>query len=250
MIVVHPPSSVFSRRHAPSWLLFSFSAGCVNATAFVACARFITHVTGTVSRIGIDASAVTLALDYGLVLFCFIAGALAAATLIDARHHQHKTPLHAVPLFGVSAILTIVGVAGISGLFGVFGGSVEGARDFAFLSILAFAMGLQNAAVATSTGMLVRTTHMTGPATDLGVHLAVAAHTEGRSRRRALAHAALRAGKIASFALGAGVGATLAHRVGYAAFFLPAAGVLIATLSSFVSLPLPTPTPSSRKGTT
>lgn len=114
MLVVHPPSSVFSKRHAPSWLLFTLSAGCVNAVAFLACARFVTHITGTVSRLGIDASAVTLALDY-------------------------------------------------SGLFGVFAGSVEGARDFAFLSVLSFAMGLQNAAVATSTGMLVRTTHMTGP---------------------------------------------------------------------------------------
>lgn len=43
--------------------------------------------------------------------------------------------------------------------------------DFVLLCGLSFAMGLQNAAVASSTGQLVRTTHPTGPARDLGVHL-------------------------------------------------------------------------------
>ena len=53
------------------------------------------------------------------------------------------------------------------------------------LSILSFAMGLQNAAVATSTGLLVRTTHLTGPATDLGIHLVELCFVKGEAHTRA-----------------------------------------------------------------
>lgn len=236
MRALHAPEAVFSLRHLPSWLLLAFSAGAVNALAFLACSRFVTHVTGTVSRIGMDASTVTLALDYGVVLGCFIAGAMSSTALLEGRHYQNKRPLFAVPLVLVSIILTVLAAAGIFGVFGTFGGSVEGPRDFAFLSILAFAMGLQNAAVATSTGQLVRTTHMTGPATDLGVHLTSALYSDGEVRSRALRQAGLRAGKIAAFASGGATGAALAKALGYASFFVPSIVVLLATALSFVNV--------------
>jgi uncharacterized membrane protein YoaK (UPF0700 family) len=234
MLALHSPPSVFSLRHAPSWLLLAFAAGAVNASAFLACSRFVTHVTGTVTQIGMDSSSIALALDYAIVLGCFVVGAMMSALFIDARYHQNKRPIHAAPLVAVSAILVFIAIAGMFGLFGEFGGSVERTSDFVFLSILAFAMGLQNAAVATTTGLLVRTTHMTGPATDLGVHLTTAFFTVGESRAVALRHAALRAGKIAAFAVGAATGSVLAMTVKFAAFFLPAVVVLGATALSFV----------------
>lgn len=237
MLALHSPQTVFSLRHAPSWLGLAFSAGAVNAIAFLACSRFVTHVTGTVTHVGMDAQAIVLALDYAVVLGCFIVGAMTSVALIDGRHYQKKKPLYAVPLLAVSAILVALAIAGTSGVFGKFGGSIEGPRDFAFLSILAFAMGLQNAAVATTTGLIVRTTHMTGPATDLGMHLATALYVEGDPRRVALRHAALRAGKIASFTSGAAAGAVLAATLQYGAFFFPAAAVLAATALSFVNVP-------------
>lgn len=236
MRALHTPEAVFSFRHLPSWLLLAFSAGAVNVIAYLACSRFVTHVTGTVSSIGMDASTVTLALDYAVVLGCFIAGAMSSTALLEGRHFQKKRPLYAAPLLLVSSVLVGIGVAGSFGVFGTFGGSIEGPRDFAFLSILAFAMGLQNAAVATSTGQLVRTTHMTGPATDLGVHLTTALYADGEARRTAFRHAGLRAGKIAAFATGGAVGAALAHSSGYGAFFVPAVVILLATALSFVNV--------------
>jgi uncharacterized membrane protein YoaK (UPF0700 family) len=98
---------------------------------------------------------------------------------------------------------------------GDFGGAVDEPGDFVLLSSLSFASGLQNAAVATSTGLLVRTTHLTGPATDLGIHLVELAYVGGDARRNARRHAMLRAGKLVSFAVGAGVGATLARALGF-----------------------------------
>jgi uncharacterized membrane protein YoaK (UPF0700 family) len=233
-ITLHKPTGVFSLRHAPSWMLLALGAGSVNAGAFLACERFVTHVTGTVTRIGLDIGLWYLVLEYALVLLCFIAGAMASVLAIDGRYYQGKRPLHALPLVAVSGVLVLVAVAGSAEVFGPFGASVEEPADFTLLSLLGFAMGLQNAAVATSTGLAVRTTHLTGPATDLGVHLGTLLYAQGEVRQAALRGALLRGGKIFSFVLGAVVMVPVARSSQYLAFLLPAALVLLATVLSFL----------------
>ena len=231
--LLHRAPDVLSLRHGPSWMLLALAAGSVNAGAFVACERFVSHVTGVVSRIGLDGGAWALVLEYTLVLVCFIGGAMTSVLAIQARVLRGKRPLYALPLFTVAAILAGVGIAGHMGAFGSMGGQVEEVTDFAFLCVLAFAMGLMNASVATSTALSVRTTHMTGPATDFGVHLATAWLTTGEERKSALRLAALRGGTVVSFCLGAVLMVPTMRDLGYLAFAVPALLVLIATVRSF-----------------
>lgn len=233
MLKLHRTDAIFSARHAPSWLLFAFAAGAVNASALYACNTFVTHVTGTVTQLGVKIAHLTLMLDFSLVLLCFIAGAMLSGLLINGRAHRGKRPLHALPLWFTFAIITFTAIAGHLGLLGRFGGEVQRPIDFVLLSILSFAMGLQNAAVATSTGLLVRTTHLTGPATDLGIHLAELFYLRGDDRIQTRNHALLRAGKIVAFASGAAVAVPLASHTGFLVFLLPAACLLTATLLSF-----------------
>ena len=225
---------IFSRRHVPTWLMLTFASGCVNAIAFIACQRYVTHVTGTVTRIGMEFARLSILLDFLLVLFSFIAGAMLSAVLINGHAHRGKRPLHATPLIMVAAATASVGLIGDAGLLGPFGGTVDQPVDFVILSILSFASGLQNAAVATSTGLLVRTTHLTGPATDLGIHLVGLAYLRGEARDASKRHALLRAGKLVSFGVGAGAGLALSHSVGFLGFLVPAILVLLATTLSFL----------------
>jgi uncharacterized membrane protein YoaK (UPF0700 family) len=177
-------------------------------------------------------------LDFAIVLSFFIAGAMLSGLLINGRVHRKKHPLYSVPLILVGLLTVGIGLTGHLGFFGPFGGSVDQLRDFVFLSILSFASGLQNAAVATSTGLLVRTTHLTGPATDLGIHLAELFFTEGEHRRTVSQHALLRTGKIIAFATGASTGVVLAHRFQYLALLVPSVSIFLATLLSFRPLTL------------
>ena len=232
-VSLHRPDEIFSWRHAPSWLLFAFSSGCVNATAFVACERFVTHVTGTATQVGIKVARLDILLDFVIVLTCFIIGAMASAIMINGRFQRGKRPWYTVPLVIVAAATASVAVSGHAGWLGVFGGSVDEPADFVLLSVLSFASGLQNAAVATGTGLLVRTTHLTGPATDLGIHLVELTYTTGEQRLKARRHALLRGGKIVSFIVGAAAGVTLARELQYLAFMVPSAIVLLATALSF-----------------
>jgi uncharacterized membrane protein YoaK (UPF0700 family) len=234
MITLHKPDQILSFRHVPTWLMLTFVAGCVNAAAFVACERYVTHVTGTVTRIGMEVARLAILLDFVIVLISFIAGAMASSVLINGRAHRGKRPLHALPLIMVAAATAGIGLAGHAGLLGTFGGVVDEPGDFVLLSVLSFASGLQNAAVATSTGLLVRTTHLTGPATDLGIHLVELAYAKGAARTSAKRHALLRAGKLVAFAFGAAAGLALARSVGFLAFLMPAILVLVATALSFL----------------
>lgn len=226
--------AVLSRRHAPSMLALALAAGAVNAGAFVICERFVTHATGTVTRIGLDVGQWVLLFDYVLVLVAFIAGAMLSVIPMHRRAARGLQPQPQVPLFASALILLATAAAGAAGLFGVSAGAIEQAGDFAFLITLALAMGLTNATVASATAVAVRTTHMTGPATDFGVSLASAMFLSGEARRQQLRLAALRGGKILCFALGAALMLPLVKGIGYAAFIAPAAVVAAATLRSFV----------------
>jgi uncharacterized membrane protein YoaK (UPF0700 family) len=234
-VTLHTPETIYSSRHVPSWLLLAAAAGMVNGFAFLTCQQFVTHVTGTVTRLGLEWSHAAQALEYGAVLVAFLAGATAAVLTIQMRANFGGRTRWATPLFTVAAILSAVAIAGGSGWFGVFGGTVASdPPPVALLAVLAFAMGMQNAAVASTTGLAVRTTHLTGPVTDLGIHLATALLSRDREQLAALRGAALRGGKVVAFVAGAGLSFSLSSVLGYFILLPAAACVLIAAILSFV----------------
>lgn len=220
-----PSTEVLAGRNIGSWTSLAFGAGFVNATAFLACQRFVTHITGILTHAGVDEGRWSLFAEYIVVLICFIGGAMSAVLLLDWRRLRGLPSPQWFPLVTVALLLAGCAVAGHLGFFGAFGTEVESRRDFILLSVLAFAMGLQNASVANATGALVRTTHMTGPATDLGVALAflLLPETAEDTRYAARRTVILRASKIVAFTLGAVAAALVVPSLGYLAFLLPAA---------------------------
>lgn len=219
-MILFEADEVLSRRYRPAWMALSFASGGVNAGAYFACERTVTHVTGIVSRIGMAPTLLRSA-EFMLVLGAFVVGAAASVLLIDGRFHQKLRPLYTTPLRLTSLVLTFVAVVGWRGAFSVFGETVDLTADFVLLALLAFAIGLQNAAVSTMTPLMVRTTHMTGHATDLGMGLALLGFTAGEHRAHAVRGTLLRGGKIAAFAAG-GFAAAELSRAGYLVFLVPA----------------------------
>lgn len=223
------PKEVHARKQIGIWIALAFSAGMVNSIALAACQRFVTHVTGTLTMIGTDHDQPWLVLEYACVLLCFILGAMASVVLIDGRRLRHREPMPLAPLGIVTLILFGTAISGALNVFGPFGRTVETPGDFVLLSVLGFAMGLQNASVATTTGMIVRTTHMTGPVTDFAVALATALMGgEKKVVDAARQSALIRLWKILAFAVGALVGVIAARSLEYGAFILPAGTTMLA----------------------
>lgn len=229
-----PRAEVLSGRNMLCWTGLAFAAGAVNAIALAACEQFVTHITGVVTHLGMHMGSWRLATEYLAVLICFVVGAMTAVVILDGRRLRGMPSLPWLPLVTVAVLLTFCGVAGHLGLFGAFGGHTESNADFVLLSILAFALGLQNASVANATGSLVRTTHMTGPATDLGVALALLLIHELPEEHL---HAArrtvfLRASKLFAFMAGAGMSVLFVPSLQYLALLFPAVicGMVATTL--------------------
>ena len=231
---LHTPDTIYSPRHIPSWLALACAAGAVNGFAFLSCENFVSHVTGTATRIGVEWHHLGLAIEYTLVLVSFVIGAIASVLWLQARACQGKQPRWATPLRAVALLLAGAAIAGHNGYFGPFGGQTSGEPPFVLLSVLAFGMGLQNAAVASTTGLSVRTTHLTGPATDLGIHLGTAFFAGGEQRREALKGAWLRGAKIVAFVIGGGLSLPLTEQLGYLALLAPASLISLAAVLSFL----------------
>jgi uncharacterized membrane protein YoaK (UPF0700 family) len=231
---LHTPETIYSPRHVPSWLMLAASAGAVNGFAFMMCEQFVTHLSGTFTELGLKSWRAALVFDSAAVILSFIAGAVASIVVLHARAASGDRPRWATPLVSVTLLLLGVAAAGRSGLFGPIGGASDAAEPpILLLSLLSFAMGAQNAAVAATTGLAVRTTHVTGPATDLGIHLATAIFARGKERRNALRGAFLRGAKIIAFAVGAGLSVPLTLTLDYFALLVPASGIALATALSF-----------------
>ena len=147
--------------------LLAFVAGAVNAGGFLAVQRYTSHMTGVVSGIADDLAlgSLRLAAAGAAALVAFVAGAAATALLVNWARRRGLPGKYALPLLLEAALLLLFGVTG-AGLLHAPALLVP-----VTVLLLCFLMGLQNAVVTKISHAEVRTTHVTGLVTDLGIEL-------------------------------------------------------------------------------
>lgn len=137
-------------------------AGAVNASGFHVVGAYTSHATGHVARIG-DAIAegrYGLAVtSFGLVV-SFLLGAMLATMLIERARRRGRR------LYYAALLVEAVVLAGFATWMGLLGGN---AQHLSVVALLCIAMGMQNALVTKVSGAGVRTTHLTGILTDIGI---------------------------------------------------------------------------------
>ncbi len=202
----------------------AFQAGYVNAGGFLACHRFVSHVTGFGTQLGYSLTRKDwlFTVELAMAPLSFIGGAACVAMLIDRELIHGREPHVRLALFIMSAIASLVWVAGELGLFGVFGEPLLFQRDFILLFSLCFLCGFQNALfVSLSTGA-IRTTHLTGIATDIGINLVRQKHLTGEEKSFVVHQNYLRIATFVIFTFGS-MSATLVFPiVEYHGFVVPA----------------------------
>lgn len=207
------------------WFLLSLNGGFINAGGFLATGRFVSHVTGFATLFGVDLanSQIEAALGILSVPLFFLLGAFVAGLLIDRPIHQGKKP-HFDWVMGLSALaLLLATTGGELSTFGRFGKAIGLEQSYVLLVLLCLASGLQNAAITSSSGKSVRTTHLTGLTTDLGIGLA-RIFTFGLNKQYLqpeLRANYLRLGSIVAFILGSALGAWIFLLFGFRGFLLP-----------------------------
>jgi uncharacterized membrane protein YoaK (UPF0700 family) len=152
-------------RQLPRWAwvgggLLAAGAGCINVVGYL-CFRHqpITHLTGTSTEFGLalargDAGEIT---HWGLVILAFLLGAMLSGFIVQ------QSTLRLGRRYGVVLMIE-------SALLFVATPLIHGGEDLG-LYLASCACGLQNAMVSTYSGATVRTTHLSGIFTDLGIYL-------------------------------------------------------------------------------
>lgn len=208
------------------WLasLLGTTAGFVNAAGFLAFSVLTTNVTGHAALF-----AERLALQdwktarvVALWMCLFLAGAFISSFVVS-RIGRNQRFSYALPIIIEIIILCCVAFSGT-----YYDGSLIAKELFA--GSLLFAMGMQNSLVSIVSGSVVRTTHLTGTFTDLGIELAQLISKKAHDIKFVIPRIRLRLAIIGFFLAGAVSGAYLFQLLRFHSFLLPA-GFLVFALA-------------------
>lgn len=156
-----------STNVALGWLL-AFNAGAVNAGGFLVLHMYTSHMTGFASQLadGLVLENVKMLLNALGAILSFMVGAAVCAVLVNWGRERHLYSVYALPLMLEALMLLPFGLMGAV--------TLSWNTPFAVpitVLLLSFMMGLQNAVGSKTSGGSIRTTHMTGNFTDLGMEL-------------------------------------------------------------------------------
>jgi uncharacterized membrane protein YoaK (UPF0700 family) len=144
--------------------VLSFVAGIVNVAGFLSVQRLTTNVTGHFAFFVDEIFKFNLweGFIYFLYIFFFFLGSFISNVIVEIVSKINDKLIYIIPIFIESLILFSVA------FFGEF--LISKNPNLLAFSLL-FAMGMQNSLVTTISNATVRTTHLTGLFTDLGIEL-------------------------------------------------------------------------------
>lgn len=199
-------------------------AGALNTAGFYAVGLYSSNMTGNVSALAdhLGIGDLAIAATYLALVATFISGAAVSTLLVNAGRRRRLAGIYAFSILAEAFLMAGLGCAEL------WLPQVGRGPGLAFG--LSFLMGLQNAVVTRISNARVRTTHVTGMVTDIGIELGNLVDLTRRSGHEE--EIALNRGKlrlhgqtVASFLAGGVVG-VLAYRA-FGAFLLFAAAALL-----------------------
>ncbi|MEO5595072.1 MAG: YoaK family protein [Chitinophagaceae bacterium] len=203
-------------------ILLCLNAGFINAAGFLAFSVLTTNVTGHAALLAVNIATRNFRSTrmVALWLFLFLAGAFLSSFYIS-KVGRNKLFAYTIPLVFIIVILLFIALFGNG-----YNNSLQETEYFA--GSLLFSMGVQNAMVSMISGSVVRTTHLTGMFTDLGIDLSEAVHSFKNVNPLVKRRIALRFTIIISFLSGGIFGGLLFLQIRFTAFYVPVCFLLIA----------------------
>lgn len=198
-----------------AWAL-AFIAGIVNVVGLLGFQhQAITHLTGNTSLLGEALAALDMraTIHFALLLGAFVAGTTLSGFIIQDSALQLGRRYGAALLLVSLLLFVSVPLLQRESVYGMYAA--------------ACACGLQNAMVSTYSGAVVRTTHVSGMFTDLGISLGHALRGLPVDSRRLVLCVLV----ISGFLSGGVVGTLAFHRIGYYAILLPASLTAVVSIA-------------------
>ena len=148
-------------------ITLAWVAGYTNILSLITCGTATSHVSGTLSQWGLDLVEGKWALMAftSFLLACFFTGAVVSALCTETGRRRGWQSIYVLPM-ALQAVL----LAAFAGCIEWTGREAPSTPlTYLITGLASAAMGLQNATITRISGGVVRTTHMTGVVTDLGL---------------------------------------------------------------------------------
>lgn len=223
----HNRTSIHNLRLA---VVLSFVAGIVNSTGFLAIRTLTTNVTGHFAFFAeeILKNDYQTALTFLILTLFFLFGAFISNFLSESVARKHVNISHVIPIALEMLVLITVGIFGVETTLATSSGKYVA---FALL----FAMGIQNALVTKISLSIVRTTHLTGLFTDLGIELSqLFFYTKPEERKKLKASIYLRMSIITFFFIGCFSGGFLYQNLQIKTLLVAASFLLFALVYDYI----------------
>lgn len=151
-----------ANRHLARYL--AFIAGATNAGGLLAVGHYTSHMSGIISTMADDFALTRMqfVLDGFVSVLSFLTGAFLTTLLVRWARSRRFESEYALPLIIEAGMLIA---------FGAKGRIFTGGRAMDIIVLLCFTMGLQNAIISKISDSVIRTTHLTGMVTDIGIAL-------------------------------------------------------------------------------
>jgi uncharacterized membrane protein YoaK (UPF0700 family) len=237
-----PARSERNNRRVAAYL--AWTGGYVNSAGFVLLGIFTSHVTGNVGRLASDVSGGDMKGTLGALtmIAAFFAGAVLASVIVESAAFRSRSSAYGAAL-ALEATLLLAFVL----LPDASAPASQHLHD-SEAALVCASMGLQNSLVTRLSGAVVRTTHLTGVMTDLGIEAArwlrwwrVCLSRRfrlplawGTAERPDITRVSLLSIIALSFTLGALCGVWAASCFGHAALVVPVGGLAAAATYAIV----------------
>lgn len=201
--------------------LLSFVAGVVNVVGFLSVQRLTTNITGhfaffvdEVFKFHFSESFI-----YFLFILFFFLGSFVSSLLVEIITTKSERFIFVIPTIIESIIL--FGIASFGHIL------VENNSNLIAFNLL-FAMGLQNSLVTRISNAIVRTTHLTGLFTDLGIELSqLFFYKQKEQQDKLLSTIKLRLRIITFFFIGGLLGGIFYSYIVFYVLFIPATMLIV-----------------------
>jgi uncharacterized membrane protein YoaK (UPF0700 family) len=213
-------------------ILLSLVAGLVNISGVLALHTLTTNVTGHFAYFAEEflKKDYTTAVTFLLFTLCFLLGAFISNCIVEWVLQRNSRLAHVIPIALEILILTAIGLFFTSNSIYLIEGKLE-----AFL--LLFAMGIQNSLVTKVSQSTVRTTHLTGLFTDLGIELSqLFFYKKPEQQKKLKTNIYLRLSIITFFFIGCVLGGFAYKALGIHTLFIASAVLLIALFYDYLRL--------------
>ncbi len=203
-------------------VLTAFTAGMVNVASFMIFLSFSSNVTGYFAIFAAELVKgnyyQVLVVASWILLFFF--GSF-FANLVVIHVNRNKYIAHAIPI--ILEIMCLLAV----GIYGQFFYQETLTETEYMLSLMLFAMGLQNGLTASISNFSVKTTHLTGATTDLGILFSMFTKKSFRDNSELRDKAKLILSITTSYVVGAIVAGLIYQYVQFRLFYLVSGCLLV-----------------------